>query len=129
MTDDSLRTAVRNVLYSLENPAPAKVSYDKESKGQYGLDKADGEHCLYIRDCLRVHKAVRVEGEYKVKCSSPEVAIKDAVRRKLGVGRYRQFIMDGRWESLTLGGQAILIDGIEDNLYLALPEASKAILG
>ena len=124
MEDERLKTAVREVLHGLENPAPARASYDKKAKGLYE-NESDGR--IHVRDALKVHKVVREEGDYGQKASKPEVAIKDAVRRTLRTGRYRQFIFDGRFESITISGQAILVDGIDESMYFALPETLKAV--
>jgi len=116
MTDSRLRTAVEEVKESLVHPAPARASYSKEAKGLY---ENDSDGALHFRDALLVHKEVRKEGEYPFSASSPEVAIRDAVRRKLYSGRYRQFIFDGRFEAISVGGVAILVDGIDEKLYFA----------
>jgi hypothetical protein len=116
MTDSRLQTAVAEVMESLIHPAPARASYTKEAKGLY---ENDSDGALHFRDALLVHKEVKKEGEYPFSASSSEVAIRDAFRRKLFSGRYRQFIFDGRFEAISVGGVAILVDGIDEKMYFA----------
>jgi len=125
MTDARLRAAVAHVREHLLHPDEATVQYDKAAKGAYSL--GEGHKTFYIRDCLRVHKVVHKRGDYPFKASSQDVAIRDAVRGDLRVGRYRQFVMDGRWDSMTVGGQSILVDGIEERYFIAAPEQVKAV--
>jgi len=116
MTDSRLQTAVAEVMESLIHPAPAKASYSKEAKGLY---ENENDGVLHLRDALLVHKEVRKEGEYPFSASSADVAIRNAVRRQLLTGRYRQFIFDGRFDAISIGGVAILVDGIDEKMYFA----------
>ena len=122
MSDARLRTAVAEVMESLVNPAPARAEYNKEAKGLY---ENENDGVLHLRDALLVHKEVKKEGEYPFTASSAEVAVRDAFRRKLLVGRYRQFIFDGRFEAISIGGVSILVDGIDEKLYFADPAAVR----
>jgi hypothetical protein len=41
-------------------------------------------------------------------------------------GKYREFVLtDGQYESITIEGQAILCDGVEESFYFALPETVR----
>jgi hypothetical protein len=74
-----------------------------------------------------VYKIVRVQGNYPFSASSPAVAIKNAIAKKeLLTNKYRQFILtDGQFESITIEGQAVLVDGITEDFFMALPEHVK----
>ena len=122
MADSRLRTAVEEVMEHLINPDPVRATYTAEAKGLYSNDSDD---VLHVRDALLVHKVVRKEGEYPFSASSAEVAVRDGVRRKLGVGRYRQYVFDGRFDAVTIGGVSILVDGIDEKLYFADPAAVR----
>lgn len=128
MTDSRLQQAVRDVRQSLINPRPATAEYDRWAKGGYAL-LGEGENGdrLYIRDCLINGKEVHVRGDYPFKASSPDVAIRDAVRRTLRTGRYRQFILDGRFESISISGESISQNG---EFSLNVPaDAVEAVIG
>jgi hypothetical protein len=125
MADSRLETAVNSVLNSLRNPAPARAEYDKEAKGFYSLE---GEpERLYIRDALRVWKQIIQAGEYGQTASAFDVAAKDAVRRNLKTGRYRQFnFADGAFDSIVIGGMEVLHDGVDSQSYVAMPAPASA---
>lgn len=119
--------AVDSAMTSLVAPRPATVEYDKEAKSCYSLDTAEGIHRWYLRDVLAVSKVVTVKGSYDFKASSPAVAIKNAVTKELLLtAKYRQFILtDGQFESITIEGQAVMVDGLTEEFYMALPEHLK----
>lgn len=123
MSDERLRTAVEDVLDSLEHPKQAAVDYTAKAKGTY---EYDGK--FYIRDALAVHKVVRQEAEYPFSASSQEVAIKDAVKRTLITGKYRAFVFDGRFDFITVSGRAIMVDGMDESLYFIEPELAKSVI-
>ena len=135
-TDQRVKDAADTLLYELEHPKPPRKVYNSTGKGG-ATAEVDGEICFYIRDCLTVGRQ-HVEGEYKFNASSPAIAIKDALRKTLPVGRYRQFKLtykqDGRsyeygdWGCITMGGQAVLCDGVENKIFFALPEHAKAAM-
>jgi len=118
------------VLQGLINPVQKGAEYDKEAQSCYSLEKEGCPDRWYLRDILAVQKVVRVKGNYKFSASFPINAVKDAIRSKvLLTGKYRQFILtDGQFESITIEGQAILVDGIDEELYFALPDYVKAAM-
>jgi hypothetical protein len=113
---------------SLVAPRPSAVEYDKEAKSCYSLDTTEGLHRWYLRDVLAVSKTVTVKGNYDFSASAPNVAVKNAVTKKLLLtAKYRQFVLsDGQFESITIEGQAVLVDGITEDFYMALPEHLQA---
>lgn len=120
--------AVASAMTSLVAPRPAAVEYDKEAKSCYSLDTAEGIHRWYLRDVLAVSKIVRVKGDYAFSASAPHVAIKGAIQKELLLtAKYRQFILtDGQFDSITIEGQAVLVDGITEDFFMALPEHLQA---
>ena len=134
-TAEEIGTALAEILNSLEAPKPATAHYDKEAKGMYS-NQSDGS--WHIRECLIVHRVTTREGDWKPKATSRRVAVRNAVKKalKLKTARYRQFCFskevkpDGmpegdRFESITIGGQSILVDAANDTTLLALPEHVK----
>tara|TARA_Y100000310_G_C20660848_1_gene804687 strand:+ start:1008 stop:1919 length:912 start_codon:yes stop_codon:yes gene_type:complete len=119
-----LNDAVEAALEGIRNPKQVDQGYDPFAKGGYFKSK-DGQVKLYIRDCLRVHKIVRVKGEYPFKASLPKSAVRQAVERLTPKGKYRAFLLDGRFEDVTMGGVSILIDEIDESMYIADPDAYK----
>jgi hypothetical protein len=117
------------VLQGLVNPRESGVEYDKQAQSCYSLEK-DGMSRWYLRDVLRVRKVVRVRGDYPFSATLPINAVKDAIRSQwLLTGKYRQFILtDGQFESVTIEGQAVLCDGVDEQFYFALPEAVKGAI-
>ena len=111
------------VLQGLLKPREATTEYNQEATSAYSMEK-DGKTQWYIRDVLAVHKNVRVEGNYPFSASLPINATKKAVQSQwLLTSKYRQFILtDGQFESITISGQAVLCDGVDEQFYLALPE-------
>lgn len=114
------------LLQGLLRPREATSTYDKEAQSAYSMEK-DGATRWYIRDVLRVHKVVRVEGDYPFSATLPINGVKKAIQSQwLLTGKYREFILtDGQFESITIEGQAILVDGVEESFYFALPEVLK----
>lgn len=113
------------LLQGLLAPREASTEYDKE--GQSAYSKADEPNRWYIRDVLAVSKTVRVVGDYPFSATLPINGIKSAIQSSwLLTGKYRQFVLtDGQFESITIDGQAILCDGVDEQFYFALPEAVK----
>lgn len=104
----------------------AVAQYEHEGQSAYSLDK-DGATRWYLRDVLFVSKVIREEGVYPFSASHPLVAVKEAIRfQHLLTGKYRQFILtDGQFEAVTIEGQSILCDGVDEEFYFALPETVK----
>jgi hypothetical protein len=106
MTDPRLQNAVKEVLATLKKPAKQMTQYTRRSKGV--VSKPSG---TYIREVLRVHKRIQVEGEHLLKASSQDVAIKAAVWNTLRVSRYRQFVFEaGIFQYIIVNGTAITFD-------------------
>lgn len=117
--------AIASIHHSLVSPKKVDQGFEEVAKGAYEKDGI-----LYLRDCLLVNKFVVKQGSSET-ASSPEVALKDAVENLLPKGKYRCFKADGRFEHITIGGQAILQGGnvSEWDMALALPEHVKEDAG
>jgi len=117
----------KTLLQGLVNPVQHGVGYEKQAKSAFSLNK-EGKTVWYIRDVLSVYKKVRVKGQYAFSASLPVNAVKDAVAKAfLLTSKYRQFILtEGQFESITISGQSILCDGMDEEFYFALPEHVKA---
>jgi hypothetical protein len=129
-THPMFTTALETLLNSLVAPRPASVEYEKAGKSCYSLEKEDDITQWYIRDVLEIQKTVLVAGSYEFKATGVPVAIKEAIARQyLLTSKYRQFILTaGKFDSITIEGQAILMDteSGDENFFLALPEHVKA---
>ena len=110
---------------------PKKVGgkdYDKEAQSFFSRPDKDGRIMWYIRDVAVVSsKLVRPGVHNPTKSSLPLTAIKDHIKAKMLVcGKYRQFILNtGNFTSINIAGQAILVDGMDEKTYFALPEIVK----
>ena len=100
--DERLLAGFVKVRKSLENPEKPTVEYKKEGHGVYSHNDV-----LYIRDCRVLQKVVIEEGEDKVRTSSEAVAVANAIRRSLAVSKYREYRLDGRYDSISVGGDVI----------------------
>ena len=100
--DEELAMGIAKVRNSLSNPKQSNTHYEKEGNGVYGYDGK-----LYIRDCRILHKVIVQAGEEKVRTSSRAVAIGNAVRSLLSVSKYREFLLDGRYQYIAVGGNVI----------------------
>jgi len=125
-------TTDRTLLKSLINPKTPAVEYDKQAKSCYSLPPSDKHpyERWYIRDVLSVWKHVRKDGEYGFSASLPHVAIKKAIGEALLItSNYREFgpLSQGNFEEINIEGQAILCDGLTEELFFALPETLKAV--
>lgn len=119
-THPAAKIALQAVLDGFLNPKPATADYAKEGKSLFSLDTTDR---WYLRDVLAVSKVVTEQAVYDFKASATATAIKDACRRHLLTGKYRQFILtDGNFTALTIDGQAVCCDGVDEEFYFALPE-------
>jgi len=117
--------ALQAVLDGFLDPAPATADYDKQAKSLYSLDSTQR---WYLRDVLVVAKRVILAGNYQPKASAVATAVKDAIRRLLLTGKYRQMILtDGQFDHVTIEGQAFLCDGIDEQFYVTLPESMQAV--
>jgi hypothetical protein len=116
------------LLHSLMNQTPVSTDYEKQAGSFFSLDRADGKTMWYIRDVAVVNRVVRVSGVHKFKASWPVNAIKDAINNQFLVrSKYRTFILnEGNFVDINIGGQAILVDGLEESVWFALPKDVKA---
>jgi len=120
--------ALNELLQSNVTPRPTFVEYDKEGKSCYSYDKEDGSPVKwYLRDVLTVKKTVITKGDYAFKATGASVAIREAIAREfLLTSKYRQFILtEGKFNSITIEGQAVMVDGVDEAFYMALPEHVK----
>jgi len=116
------------LLQSLINPDRRVEHYEKKTNSTYSVNK-NGKRVWYIRDVLSVSKKVRTPSKYEFSASFPINAVKEAIANKfLLTNKYRQFILtEGKFESITIAGQAILFDEVEDEFYFALPKDVKSV--
>lgn len=102
--DSILASAIARVKKSLTCPEAPTSEYVKLGNGIY----QDVDGTLFIRDLRLVSKTVHVEGEYAPSASGEEIAIADAIKSDMPVGKYRMFRLDGDYESISIGGQEII---------------------
>lgn len=119
------------LLQGLTNPSatPSSTDYEKQAQSCYSFDPGDGSPTKwYLRDVLLVHKKVRKEVELPLKASLPLNAIKEAIAAQhLLTGKYRQFVLTyGEFEAITIDGQSVICDDVNEEFYFALPEDVKA---
>lgn len=114
------------LLQGIENPRPSHTDYTNEARSCFSREK-DGVVKWYIRDVAVVSRIVIRQGVHKFKAKSPLVAVKDTIEEAVLLrSKYRQFILnEGNFSSITIEGQAILVDGISEGVYFALPELIK----
>jgi hypothetical protein len=105
--DEELAQGIAKVRKSLTTPQESHTHYQKEGNGVYGYDGK-----LYIRDCRILHKVIVQAGEDKIRTSSRAVAIGNAVRSLLAVSKYREFLLDGRYQYIAVGGNVINPEGM-----------------
>jgi len=100
--------------------------FDKLANGLYVTAEDDGLDRLHIRNCLLVGKNVDREGESKFKASSPVVAVKAAIEKeqRMARDRIREYVLT-KLDYFVVEGQAILVDGVDEKLFFALPEILK----
>ena len=103
------QAACEEVMRSLEYPRDVKTPYDKEAKSLYGVGEGE-DQVLYIRECLRVRKIVKKEGERQIGFTTPQIALKKAIQSKLSTGRYRTFKLDGRFKRIAINRTAIFAE-------------------
>lgn len=116
--DVAFQEAVTKVRESLVAPKQQYgADYDKESNGVYSLGET-----LHIRDCQLLNKVVVTEGNYPETASGEVVAISDAIRRELPIGKYRQVCLDGRFDSITVEGQLVMQSEQTMGFFVGLKE-------
>lgn len=101
--------AASALLKGIESPKDTGAAYQKEGKGIYSLARSDGESHWYLRDGLIISKKVIQKAEKKFSASLPETAIKNAVRKLLKSGRYRNFTLtEGNFSSVKIEGAELI---------------------
>ncbi len=97
---DSLefQAAARELLDQLQNPKKVDSPFTKEAKGLYSIEG----QVLYIRECLVMNKKVHTHGQRPVSATTPEMALKNEIKDQLPISNYRQFKLDGRFDSISV---------------------------
>jgi hypothetical protein len=116
--DDAVKMGIAKVRKSLTDPRPVTNVYEKEANGVYTQD--DGT--LHIRDCQLLTKRVVIKGDWPITTSSPEVAVADAIKALLPVGKYRQVRLDGRYDYVSVGGEIIMSDEGGNQTFIGFSE-------
>jgi hypothetical protein len=102
--DGILASAIARVKKSLTCPEAPTKAYVKLGNGIY----QDDDGTLSLRDLRLVSKTVHTKGDYPFTASGEEIAIADAIKADMPVGKYRQFRLDADYESISIGGQEIV---------------------
>lgn len=117
--DNKLLTeAIAKAEQQILNPHSQGAKYDKQGNGIY--QQEDG--ALHIRDCRLLHKVVIREGDYPQTASGELVALTNALKKILPIGKYRQVKLDGRYDYITLGGQIVMQDEGGNKVYVGFAE-------
>lgn len=116
--DAIVSQAISEIEQAILNPYKKGASYQKEGNGVYSQE--DGK--LHLRDCQLVHKVVLRQGDYPKKATSEKVALRDAIKRLLPISKYRQVVLDGSFDYITIGGQIIMKDEYTNNVYVGFSE-------
>lgn len=116
--EDITKEAIKAVEESIINPRQFHADYDKEGNGVYSME--DGS--LHIRDCQLIHKTILREGDYPQKATGELVALKNAIKKLLPISKYRQVCLDGRFNHISIGGQIIMQDENENDIYVGFAE-------
>jgi len=118
-TDALFIEAVAEIENSIINPYnPKGASYQKEGNGIYSMENES----LHIRDCQLLHKVILKRGDYPQKATSEKVALRDAIKRNLPISKYRQVSLSGIFDYITVGGQIIMQDENENDIYVGFSE-------
>jgi hypothetical protein len=112
---------IKGVKEGLVAPKEVDQGYTQEAKGAYSKE-GEKEGVLYFRDCLSVHKHVTTQGKYKETGGMEIIAIKEAIKQLLPIGRYTQFKLDGNFEYITVGGLSVIQGDNLSEWELALVE-------
>jgi hypothetical protein len=99
-----MATAIASVKKSLTCPERPTKAYIALGNGIY--QEEDGS--LFLRDLRLVKKVVSVKGDYPFKASGEAVSLADAIKQDMPIGKYRQFRLDGDYDSISIGGEEIV---------------------
>jgi len=110
--------AVKEIENSILNPYKKGADYQKEGNGIYSME----DQSLHIRDCQLLNKIVLRKGDYPKKASSEKVALRNAIKRTLPISKYRQVRLDGRFDYISVGGQIVMQDENENDVYIGFSE-------
>lgn len=116
--DPIFADCIEEIKQSILNPHQKGAEYDKEGNGVYSQENGS----LHIRDCQVIHKTVLREGDYPLKATSENVALRNAIKRNLPISKYRQVCLDGRFDYISVGGQIIMQDENENDIYVGFAE-------
>jgi len=116
--DEALTEAIASIRNSILNPRKSSVDYSKEGNGVYSMESG----ALFIRDCQLLHKVIKREGDYPIKATGAKVAIQNAIKKNLPIGKYRQVKLDGRFDYISVGGQILMQDEAGENVYVGFVE-------
>lgn len=111
--DDAFQEACIALMESLEDPKDVTIPYEKEAKSLYSIDGEDEQKTLYIRECLILKKIVVQEGEKHVAATTPEIGLKNAIKKHLSVNRYRTFKLINNFEKISINKTSIENDELE----------------
>jgi len=120
LTNDIL-VSIALIRQGLEEPRAVTDNFEKLADSIFSRTDEDGIERLYLRNVLLVQKVVLEKGEYVTKEGNPkasarETVLKDAIKRKLGIGQYRTFILEsGKFEKLSLAGESFESESFESS--------------
>jgi len=117
-TDDILIEAIQDLKEKILKPRKKGAKYKKEGNGIYSSENGE----LYIRDCQLLHKVVLKKGDYPQKATGAKVAIRNAIEKSLPISKYRQALLSGIFDYITIGGQIIMQDETNNRTYVGLAE-------
>ena len=128
--DAILQNALVEAAKGIVAPKMVAQGYVKYADGGYYRAK-NGTITLYLRDALRVHRSITHPGVWEFKASAPKTAVRNAVERLTPKGKYRAMtfepLQDGRprFQSISIGGVSLLMDGVSESMYFAPQDAVK----
>ena len=106
-TDPEFQMACDELMEGLKNPREVTNPYEKEANGLYNID--GDQNCLYIRECLVLHKTVVQHGTRPVSATTPFMALKRVIDKMLPVSNYRTFKIDmDRFETIAINHTEIV---------------------
>jgi len=102
--DTIMASAIARVKKSLTCPEAPTSEYSKLGNGIY----QDEGGTLFLRDLRLVKKDVTTKGDYPFTSQGEEIALADAIKKDMPVGKYRMFRLDGDYDSISIGGGEIV---------------------
>jgi hypothetical protein len=98
-----LSNAILKLRLSLIAPQAPTKDYKALGNGIY----EDENGGLFLRDLRLVSKTILAKGDYPFSAQGEEVAIAETMKRDMPVGKYRQFNLDGDYDSISIDGMEI----------------------